>query len=232
MSRTLPILCSGSVVRNILSGAQTQDRRPVRNPDGWRLANPSEGGRVLGCYHPAPPHLYAERDIAHPHAAGDVLYVRETWRPYIRGWSSHVQYQAGKPAHPWPVYGESLDSDASDLAMEWAAKRGGVLEYRGDDPDTVRWFPSIHMPKWAARIHLRVLSVGVERVNAISADDAEAEGINPECVGSCRRTGEGCAVCALSVEEHFGRLWDSLYGEGSFRRGEWCWVTKFEMVLP
>ena len=68
------------------------------------------------------------------------------------------------------------------------------------------------MPKWAARIHLRVLSVGVERVNAISEADARAE---------------GCADVA-----EFAALWDRLYGAGSFDRGDWCWVTRFERVAP
>lgn len=246
MSRELPILCAGPVVRAILDGRQTQDRRPIKVlaplADGrpsypqyhirnvvtadrtypkamrGRAVLDANNGEGAGFYEPA------------PWSPGDVLYVRETWRPYIRGWSSHVQFRAGNQHIDRPVCGPSLDSDASGAAMEWCATRGGVNEIECKNPDEAPWFPSIHMPKWAARIRLRVLSVGVERVNAISEEDAEAEGIDPRCVGSCRTTGEGCAVCALSLPQHFGRLWDSLYGAGSFDSGAWCWVTRFERV--
>jgi len=67
------------------------------------------------------------------------------------------------------------------------------------------------MPKWAARIRLRVLSIGVERVNTISEEDAMAEG--------------------YATTTEFAALWDRRYGVGSFARGAWCWATRFERIL-
>lgn len=232
MNRTLPILCAAPVVRAILDGRQTQDRRPI--PE----LRPLDDGRPSYAQYPirevAPVGRWSRkaqrklhRHCLHVHngtgdgagwwlpapwSPGDVLYVRETWRPYIRGWSSHVQYRAGNQHVDRPVCGPSLGSDASDAAMEWCATRGGINEFECKNPDDAPWFPSIHMPKWAARIHLRVLSVTVERVNAISEADARAE---------------GCADVA-----EFAALWDRLYGAGSFDRGDWCWVTRFERVTP
>lgn len=229
-----PILCAAPVVRAILDGRQTMDRRPVLVPWGTRSkARPYEpyytdsDGVLMAADEYGDWHVYAEWGRK-PWRPGDVLYVRETWRPYIRGWSSHVQYRAGNQHVDHPVCGPSLGCDASDAAMEWQATRGGVNEIERKNPDDIPWFPSIHMPKWAARIRLRVLSVGVERVNAISEEDAAAEGIR--CVGGRYTNGD--------LTEHrdpvaaFGALWDSLYGAGSFARGDFCWVTRFERVVP
>lgn len=218
MSRELPILCAAPVVRAILDGRQTQDRRPIK-------PQPPAGEEVWPCHWVKPGFSFTRLsgtpplrgctcggEVRPPWREGDALYVRETWRPYIRGWSSHVQYRAGNHYTDRPVYGPSLGPDASDAAMEWQATRGGINEIECRNPDDVPWFPSIHMPRWAARIRLRALSVTAERVNAISEEDARAE---------------GCDSVAA-----FGALWDSLYGAGSFDRGDWCWVTRFERVVP
>ena len=58
---------------------------------------------------------------------------------------------------------------------------GALVSYRadGDKPvtDDGRWHPSIHMPRWASRITLEVVSVRVERLNECSIQDALAEGV-------------------------------------------------------
>lgn len=52
--------------------------------------------------------------------------------------------------------------------------------YKADDnswiPEGLHWHPSIHMPKEAARIWLKVTDVRVERLQDMTDDDAEAEG--------------------------------------------------------
>lgn len=199
MSRTLPILCSASVVRNLLSGAQTEDRRPLR-------PQPNTDWIGLGClWYPGGPEIPrslaydgeahfrkgAPKDFA-PWQAGDLLYVRETWRSV--GWRPENGH--------WIEY--------ADGVKRWAEAPADTLSIDVANPaHPERWRPSIHMPKWAARIHLRVLGVGVERVGDITEAGARAE---------------GCADVAA-----FDALWVSLYPALPFA-STWAWVTKFERV--
>lgn len=83
-----------------------------------------------------------------PYDSGDILYVRETW--------------------DW-------DPD-NEVAKTYYYKADGDLRpegYKG-----MGWLPSIHMPKEAARIWLRVTNVRVERLQDITDDGAKAEGAN------------------------------------------------------
>ena len=233
-----PILCAGPVVRAILDGRQTQDRRPVLVPWGTRSKAPpfdpyytDDDGTLMAADAAGEWHVFAEW-AQKPWNVGDVLYVRETW--HVRGACWSLPISASKAATPDAfVY-------AATPPEKWV---GG-------------WRPSIHMPKWAARIRLRVVSVGVERVNAISEEDAEAEGVprnwadglpgwtplegwlTQEGLDNANR-GEDCddagmvggkMAIASTARDAFRSLWDRLYGAGSFDRGGWCWVTRFERV--
>lgn len=82
---------------------------------------------------------------------GDLLWVRETWKP-------HSIYAGMKPRE---------------------VPRTKVF-FRADDayaPSNTPWKPGIHMPRWASRLTLLVADVRVERLQAISDDDAIAEGL-------------------------------------------------------
>jgi hypothetical protein len=89
--------------------------------------------------------------ITPPYQPGDILYVRETWHKYIK--------RVGK--------GESC------RFAEFYGYRASVANSEdADEP----WRPSIHMPKKAAHIWLKVTGVRVERLQEISAEGALAEG--------------------------------------------------------
>lgn len=107
--------------------------------------------------------------------------------------------------------------------------------------------PSIHMPKWAARIFLRITDVRVERLNDISEEDAKAEGVEnylqPLNTGEYpslevfrnygfkhnpNDPGNHWAHCAENAIDSFRTLWDSVYN--NWNANPWVWVYTFEKI--
>lgn len=86
----------------------------------------------------------------------------------------------------------------------------------------IRWRPSIHMPREAARLFLRVTGVRVERVQDITHAGALAEGI-VQCPGWKFELSE----CDCTIVE-FGKLWDALGFE--WERNPWVFVCSFERI--
>lgn len=80
-----------------------------------------------------------------------------------------------------PPYGPG---DILYVRETWKKAPNGYYYYedwqRNDIADVTKWKPSIHMPKEAARIWLKVTDVRVERLQKITEDGAKAEGINEE----------------------------------------------------
>jgi hypothetical protein len=88
---------------------------------------------------------------------------------------------------------------------------------------TFKWKPSIHMPRAAARIFLRVLGVRVERVQDISEADAKLEGVALMTTPNITGTGR-------SYTQGFGELWNSINAKRGFGwdANPWVWVYDFE----
>ncbi|MBH1949193.1 morphogenetic protein [Klebsiella pneumoniae] len=124
----------------------------------------------------------------------------------------------------WARY--NIDQNSHDIAY-----RATTPE---DWPEEGCWRPSIHMPRWASRILLEITDVRVERLNAISEEDAEAEGIDMEalydsqdcydCIADHNMTGRPTVTGA------FKYLWESIYGEEGWKSNPWVWVIEFKRV--
>ncbi len=116
----------------------------------------------------------------------------------------------------------------------------------GQNGATIKWHPSIHMPKEAARIFLRVTDVRVERLQDITDDDCMAEGI-------CSWTKDGklykyylsdedgdypaCkwSECPKTPQDAMQRIWDSTIKKSDLDRygwdaNPWVWVIEFERI--
>ena len=96
----------------------------------------------------------------------------------------------------------------------------------------VKWRPSIHMPRTAARLYLLVKSVRVERVQDIRSADAEAEGV--EKTGTCRWR-DYCGIESggfINPTASFVTLWDSLNAKRGYPwdSNPWVWVIEFRRV--
>jgi hypothetical protein len=89
---------------------------------------------------------------------------------------------------------------------------------------------SIHMPRWASRLTLEVLSVRLERLQDISDEDAKSEGIERHNDDGVTYYGPLNAGDARPVEA-FRHLWDSINGERtgcSWQANPWVWRVEFK----
>lgn len=106
----------------------------------------------------------------------------------------------------------------------------------GFDRSPVSWKPSIHMPRWASRITLEVKNVRVERLQAITEDDAIAEGIArlQDEIGknkfSVLIAKENRHRSAPTAREVFIDIWESINGVSSWDANPWVWVIEFERL--
>lgn len=110
-----------------------------------------------------------------------------------------------------------------------------IFWYKADDnswiSEGLHWKPSIHMPKEAARIWLKVTDVRVERLQDITVDGCHREGINIET--SAVTDGETLNRKHDFSLEKFETLWDSTIKNSDLDRygwnaNPWVWVIEFE----
>ena len=111
--------------------------------------------------------------------------------------------------------------------------------YKADDNNFFcTWHPSIHMPKEAARIWLKVTDVRVERLQSITKGGAIREGAEGEKC-HCTNTGAfGCTDCMNTgwiepPQVEFMQIWNSTIKESDLNRycwdaNPWVWVIEFE----
>lgn len=249
--RERPILFSAQMVRAILEGRKTQTRRILtRNNstvlgDRWGAKSPWDGldftravprtqstmmRFIAGAA--APRDIHLDVPFLHPQDAangmawdGCVYRVRPQWEPGELLWV--------REAFAWISDCRHNDPGARALA-DGAFYRADELV---DCGDIVRWRPSIHMPRWASRITLRITDVRVERLNEISEEDCLAEGIErlPEHQHwrAWRGAGEPRAPGLIPYYvAQYRDLWEHINGLGSWAENPWVWVVAFERVTP
>lgn len=218
-----PIIFNTEMVRAILDGRKTQTRRPM-NPQPHKEWQPLSAKAEWftptvidkkGFYQPAKNDVFGvsneDQGFVSPFGAiGDQLWVRETW------------YQKGH--YCMPMWDGADDEDAfwsgTNQAKYFASDRIEKVSHKFGEYFW-RKRPSIHMPRWAARIILEVTDVRVERVQDISERDAWAEGFDgydDDVTGGKNGYSEFCEA------------WQSIYGEQSWQSNPWVWVIEFKVI--
>lgn len=202
-----PIIFSGPMVTAILGGRKTQTRRIVKQFPTWGHVQELSDGSWEHSEGGFDHHVRSARcPYGRP---GDRLWVREVaaWDPKFR-----------EPGDVWYRADPKWDEPGS-----------------GYYPDNKNWRSPIHMPKWASRITLEVMSVRVERLQAITEEDARAEGITD---GGCLNCGEPepcvCAFPTPDARDAFIGLWDSINAKRghAWDTNPWVWVIEFRQVTP
>jgi hypothetical protein len=215
------IRCKGEEVRSILAGRQTQM---------WLVIKPPPVGRsewvvqTTTCSKDVPGQAtYNQRHC--PFRVGMTLWVRETW---ANVWNQDGCRFDGEPDAKCPCGGCHVEYRA-DTNNKYP---GHWPDDMGDDPACSRWRPSIHMPRWAARIFLEVTAVRVVRVQDITIRDAVAAGLELGAMsldGSRRLT--DTRACPPDLLEDWVKLWDSINAKGGFcwNSNPWAWAVTFKM---
>ncbi|HDX8789479.1 TPA: morphogenetic protein [Klebsiella michiganensis] len=199
------MIFNGEMVRAILDGRKTQTRRPVKFPVhdknfGCELAGNELAGELSAGN-------YLNSAFGKP---GDRIWVRETFCPV-----DDTQYGGEK----WVDYRATPKFEASHPAG-W--------DCAPNDAEALKWRPSIHMPRWASRILLEITGVRVERLNAISEENAASEGVAQFRGGFWKHYQPGWTQHQLSARGSFVTLWKSIYDEESWQSNPWVWVIEFK----
>lgn len=245
--RVLPILFNTEMVRAILDGRKTCTRRAVKykySNTEMKIKSDKYGSRLIEIQKDVEGETYGKNpdgstwhkllpyiEKIPPYKKGDILYVRETWQKaglvdefdHVIDGTEKYYYAAGPET---PCFDFWVDPET------------------GEHKERMPWRPSIHMPKEAARIWLKVTEVRVERLQEITEDQTEEEGFlfTPPCLhligenycdidGPCTSK---VKYCDMGAGELFGKvLWNSTIKKTDLDRygwdvNPWVWVVEFE----
>lgn len=241
------MIFNGEMVRALLDGRKTQTRRIMKPQPGpcprgghwW----PSNVFKTM---------LHVEEEMQNDKGGwgglvgdacpfgdvGDRIWVRETWATLGNEDGCCVDWEGnlckGDERSAARIYRASCEQRPGDYGL-WSIPDDAYWKpHTKEHKFEGAWRPSIHMPRWASRITLEITDVRVERLNAISEEDAEAEGIDMEalydsqdcydCIADHNMTGRPTVTGA------FKYLWESIYGEESWKANSWVWVIEFKRV--
>ena len=208
-----PVLFNAEMVRAILEGRKSCTRRIVK-PQQLIGMLPDK------CKNGAPEEFLKEKKLMFkpycdmtdielintaykaPYQTGDILYVRETFG--------------------YPI---SLNS-----GRQYVYRADEVAE-NGFKNDSHIWHPSIHMPKEAARIWLKVTDVRVERLQEMTLKDFKAEGIYDDYKTYSETYTDH--LRQMAYPKVFSRLWNSTIKKIDLDRygwdaNPWVWIIEFE----
>lgn len=218
-----PILFNTEMVRAILDGRKTCTRRICKDANEYTVPDMdfyNADRRTYAVHNFADKEQMEQLSTAErtcPICPGDILYVRETWE--------HFDCCCCEGDEHGNCYQEPQQNVLN--------KSYGCYMYRATDEiyGDARWHPSIHMPKEAARIWLKVTDVRVERLQEITVDGCHREGINIET--SAVTDGETLNRNHDFSLEKFEILWDSTVKKSDIDRYGWdanpyVWVISFE----
>ena len=187
-----PILFNTEMVKSILDGRKTVTRRAIKLDLGLADTDKNDSSYLKI------PDEYGDyhdaKDLC-KYQVGDILYVRETWQDLSDDKGEYV-YLA--------------DGDKGLADRDW-----GVIKAKD-----IKWRPSIHMPRKAARIFLKVTDVRIERVQDITEKQVAKEGF----------------VSSFDMESDtlyfFAKTWDNIYKDKGFgwESNPYVWVVVFERM--
>lgn len=196
--KTIPMIFNQEMVKALVAGNKAVTRRPLKvQPPKWcerfgyTTFTPTRHISCRGTYENEGP---AEKFFKQPVFKGDLIWVRETFR----------------------LFDSSTECGCSESPCNCPSSGTPIYRAWGCDTGEETWKPSIHMPRWASRLTLRVTDVRVECVQDITKEQAKKEGLSPT----------GCTKGYWHTE--YMRLWNSIYA--NWDDNPWVWVIEFEVI--
>jgi hypothetical protein len=227
-----PIIFSAPMVKALLEEEKTMTRRLLKPPRKWAQKYPLLRLDVLddGLWFWDGENDRVGVSAPTPYTTGDRLWVREAF--------SGPHGYTGTPPRDW--------LSGCDI-WYWA-------DGNPEDGDWTKPKPGMHMPRWASRMTLTVTGVKVERLQEISEEDAQAEGVEgpgveredhdwsicPQCGGTCLYNGLSgnlgvmpdcdCYECDTH-RKRFMHLWNHLHGPDAWAANPWVVAVGFSVAL-
>lgn len=196
-----PILFSRELVRAIIEGRKTQTRRVIKpQPDCYHH------WEILKGYH---------YDIK-------ILKTADVCCARFQHTIPQNQERAEWITCPYSEVGGKLW--VRESFSVYRHPTDPMIFYKADHKydGTLKWKPSIHMPRKFSRITLGVKEIRVERLQDISEEDAEKEGVKPYMAPSEMP----------AYKPAFADLWDKINEKRGYGwdKNPWVWVVSFERI--
>lgn len=208
-----PILFNTEMVQAILEGRKTVTRRLIKL-------------KYNNTHHEMFTNKYGTRLIEIQNEVEGETFGRN---PDGSGWNKLRGY-----IEPKPKYKKGEILYVRETWEEWT----GGYAYKVSDPQAAynypasfigKWKPSLHMPKEAARIFLRVKNVKAEKLGDMSIQDMINEGINTDGIIT------NLGPIEYRIINRFEELWNSIVKKAELKQygfdaSPWVWVIEFERI--
>ncbi|MBE4617334.1 ASCH domain-containing protein [Vibrio navarrensis] len=194
--KVVPMIFNTEMVKALLDGRKSVTRRPLIIPEGWELKD-KKLNRITSS-HPKKwkwgalirqetfDDKYQHDIITAPCFVDDLIYVRETFRLFNHPDECGCSDYCSCPASGTPIYFADV----------------------GRDENT--WKPSIHMPRRASRLTLKVTDVRIEKLNELR-----------KCEEQIKKEG-------FDSWPRFKHIWEGIYGQSN--PNDYVWVIEFEAI--
>ncbi|MFT7565845.1 MAG: hypothetical protein ACI846_000131 [Pseudoalteromonas distincta] len=188
--KIIPMIFNQQMVQALVDGRKTVTRRPIaletKDCDFGCLLKPNE---VAG-------EVNNDNFQNASYRVGDLIWVRETFQAYVDDENEYLDadFKTGK--------GVTVSYPATDKLVEIVDIETGNSSCRKK--------PSIHMPRWASRLTLRVTDVRCEKIKELRVNESQI-----------KREG-------FKSFPEFNHNWRSIYG--SCEPNQYVWVVEFEVI--
>ena len=213
-SQFKPTLFSTDMVKAILDGRKTITRRlkGLKNIDvkateiiannGWpKQGNFTARFQFKNIENDGVEAWEVTNVLKSPYKVGDVIWVRETWNEL----DNEIAYKASPDLFKKTEWYNKIDKAFKLVSLETPLPE-----------NCIKWKPSLFMPKSVCRLFLEVMDIRAERLQDITDNDAQKEGVICESFPEETYTGNFC------------ELWQKL--NGNWNDNPYVWVITFKVV--